>query len=298
MTSLIQPPIGGHHGHISHIPQPIIHHSHTAISHLPVHNSHIPVHNTHIPFHHAPSSHNVHHTSPSIHHPIHTPVNHHPTHVRVHHVQSSHNIHHTSPSFNHSPSHHTQSDSIRNGVRYDPVSNTDCYGPLDSPNHPNHPSHHPSHPPSHTPSHTTYDKPWIVTDANGHKHDIRIDADLSSALKFQQDHKIVDVSEYKVILNAAHNGHVNLVDHSQQRSIDLSNPSKQCGGWSISVPPVGSMSQSKCDDGSKSITSCIGLSGVVQDCTTLSTASDGSKTITDTTSVGPYSWSNTFKINN
>lgn len=95
------------------------------------------------------------------------------------------------------------------------------------------------------------------------------------------------------VVNHNHSSH----SHQTVRNIDLSNPTNTCGKWSISVPPVGSISQTKCSDGSSSITSCIGVPSVLQDCSTISTASDGGKTFTDTTVVGPYSWSQTFKIN-
>lgn len=95
------------------------------------------------------------------------------------------------------------------------------------------------------------------------------------------------------VVNHNHSSH----SHQTVRNIDLSNPTNTCGKWSISVPPVGSISQTKCSDGSSSITSCIGIPSVLQDCSTISTASDGGKTFTDTTVVGPYSWSQTFKIN-
>ena len=261
-------------GHpIIHSPiHPTIHHQHVH------HSAHLPIHHAHTQQPHTQQPHLSH---------IHIQ----PTHTNVIDLSQS-NQHHATQ---HQPTQmHHNGFTVRdgshpvNGVRYDPVSGTGCYGPIHKHDNP-HPSNNP-HP--NIPTDTnTYDKP---------------DSRLSDVLKFGQDHKISSSEIGLSPVSTLHDGKITVASSNTNnngvimmtRSVDLTKPTKECGGWSITIPPVGSFSQTKCDDGSKTITSCLGVPGVFQDCGTLSTGGDGSQTYTDSTKVGPFSWSSTFDMTN
>lgn len=62
------------------------------------------------------------------------------------------------------------------------------------------------------------------------------------------------------------------------------------------VLPVASLSVSHGADGTHSVTSCIGVPHVLQDCGTLTTFPNGSQVYTDTTTIGPWTASHTIPL--
>ena len=290
IMSLVQPVnhISVHHATLHPVQYAPVHHTpvhHTPVHHTPVH--HTPGHQTlnfpQTKIHLQPT----HHVQTQVHTNIHPQQSHvQPTHTHIHSVTQpnhpathvthpQHSTHHPTVIQHQSHNGITVRDASHsvNGVRYDPVSGTGCYGPIHK----------------HDTNTNVYDRP---------------DSKLSDVLKFQHEHKMLHPTPvndvFVVKTSTTHDGKINIASHNNQtlmaRSMDLSKPTKECGGWSITIPPVGSISQTKCDDGSKSITSCIGVPGVFQDCGTLSTASNGSQTYTDSTKIGPFSWSSTFDM--
>jgi hypothetical protein len=60
--------------------------------------------------------------------------------------------------------------------------------------------------------------------------------------------------------------------------------------------PIGSLDVSQSTDGSHHVTSCLGIPHVFQDCGTLSTDAGGHQFYTDSTQVGPWTFSQTIPL--
>ena len=67
-------------------------------------------------------------------------------------------------------------------------------------------------------------------------------------------------------------------------------PKDKCTSWTIKIPPFGGVTQTHCESGKKSLETCIGVPHIYEDCSKITTNTDGTKTYTDITHAGPMTY--------
>ena len=85
---------------------------------------------------------------------------------------------------------------------------------------------------------------------------------------------------------------IQMASHAAQRSIK---GEPECSTWQLNIS-VGSYTHKTCSDGSSFVESCWNIPKVFTDCTSVATNPSGGQVITDTTGLGPISYTGTWNV--